>query len=440
MLRKALCLAVVIVFVFSLLTGCGGTQNIDNQTKTQAQTAKEATTQVTTAAEAKPVTIKIFQNQPEYTDAFNAYVNEYKKAAPNVTIEMEIMQADYPTILKSKIASGDIPDVFCTTAGGELKAYAEYTADLTNEPLAVAMTDSVRQNMTYDGKVLGFPYKVDYFGILYNKKMFADAGITQLPMTLAELEDACKKLQAKGITPFANGFKEWWVQKHIFQHFLGAESNGNAESLVNDFISGKTTFKDHPLLITFFDFIDFLVKYGTDKPLETDYNGEVSALGTGKVAMITGQGSWAEEGITKLDPNIELGIMPYPISADSKNTNFCAGAGQCVRLYKDSKVLDETRKLYNWLYTSDYGKNWFSQVAKVNPPLKDVPLPDLQIPKDFVEKTKTIPVAGEPVDYSLDSFHQKFGEIMQSYIAKGITRDQAIDEIQKAWIKLGAAN
>jgi len=431
MLGRVFSLTMVIALIISLVAGCDYSQDM-----IQAHTSNENTEQAA-AAQSNTVTIKLFQNQPEYTEAFYAYIAEYKNVRPDVEIEIEIMQADYPTILKSKIASGEIPDVFNTTAGLELKAYAEYTADLTNEPLADAMLDNVRENMTYDGKVLGFPYKMDYFGILYNKKMFAEAGITRLPMTLPELEDACRKLQAKGITPFANGFKEWWVYKHMFQHFLGAEGKYDAQTLVNDFISGKTTFQDHPLLITYFDFIDFLLEYGAEKPLETDYIGELNAIGTGKVAMITGQGSWAEEGIVKLDPDIELGIMPYPISADPGDTVFCAGTSQCVRLSRDSKVLDETKKLYNWLYTSDYGKKWFSTIAKVNSPIKDVPLPDLQIPKDFIELAGTIPVAGEPEDCSLDSFHQKFGETIQSYVAGEITKEQAVEKIQTEWIKLG---
>ncbi|HBF38186.1 MAG TPA: sugar ABC transporter substrate-binding protein, partial [Firmicutes bacterium] len=71
------------------------------------------------AAAPKPVTIKIFMGSPEYSDAMNALINQYKKVAPNVTIQLEIMQSDLPTILKARIAAGNIPDIFQTTAGGE---------------------------------------------------------------------------------------------------------------------------------------------------------------------------------------------------------------------------------------------------------------------------------------------------------------------------------
>lgn len=429
MLKRILTIALASVMVTGLLSGCG--------TKNSTSSASNSSTTTSTETD-KPVTIKMFTNAPEYTDAYNAYIAEYKKVKPNVTIELQVMQADYPTVLKTKIASGDIPDVFQTTAGGEIKQYSEYSADLTNEPLSKAMNDSVRTSMSLDGKVLGFPIKSDLFALIYNKDLFATAGITQVPKTMAELEAVCAKLQAKGITPFANGYKEWWVEKHIFQHFVDASSD-NAEKLVGDFIAGKTTFKDHPILLKYFDFIDLTVKNGTAKPLEKDFAAETSDFATGKAAMMTGQGAWAEDGILKITPNFKIGIMGYPINDDPSKSVIIAGSGQALRINKDSKVLKETKELFNWLYTSDYGKKWFSDIAKVIPPITTGSFPNMQMPNAMQEILKTEKLGDESVNYSLDSFHQKFGEIMQAYIGKAKTKDQAIDEIQKAWIQLGAA-
>lgn len=433
--------AVTSVFIVGLLAACGS-----NTDKTSEGTTAPASPASSTAAgasaapadSAKPVTIKMFTASPEYTDAFNAYIKEYKKVKPNVTIELEIIQADYPTILKSKIASANIPDVFQSTAGGEIKQYEEYSADLTNEPLAAAMTDAVKGNMSADGKVLGLPVKGNLFALIYNKKLFADAGITEVPKTTAQLDAAIAKLNAKGIKPFANGYKEWWVQKHIFQSFLDAASD-DAGKLVNDFIAGKTTFKDHPVLMNYFDFVDKTVANGLPKQLERDFAAETSDFATGKAAIMTGQGAWAEDGILKITPDFQIGIMGYPVNDDASKALIITGADQALRINKDSKVVKETTEFFNWLYTSDYGKQWFSDVAKVIPPIKAGKMPALQIPTAMGEILKTEKSADLSIIYSLDSFHQKFGEIMQAYIGKAKTRDQAVDEIQKAWIQLGAA-
>ena len=40
-------------------------------------------------------------------------------------------------------------------------------------------------------------------------------------------------------------------------------------------------------------------------------------------------------------------------------------------------------------------------------------------------------------NFSPDSFHQRFGELVQDYISGARSKAQTIDEIEKAWIKLG---
>ncbi len=40
--------------------------------------------------------------------------------------------------------------------------------------------------------------------------MFDEAGITKIPETMAELIDACKKIEAKGETAIACGIKDSW--------------------------------------------------------------------------------------------------------------------------------------------------------------------------------------------------------------------------------------
>ncbi|MDU5950496.1 MAG: extracellular solute-binding protein, partial [Paenibacillus macerans] len=246
MKKKILALSFSLVLLMGLLSACGGGGNNAAGGGTNGAGAGNGGT----TDDSKPVTINMFTASPEYTDAFNAYIAEYKKVKPNVTINLEIMQSDYNTVLKSRIAAGSTPDVFQTTAGGDIDTFAEYSADLTDQPLAAAMTDAVRANMTSsDGKLLGLPVKGNLFSLIYNKDLFEQAGITTFPKTTAELDDAIAKLEAKGIKPFANAYKEWWVWKHVFQHFVNAAAQDKgvtSKDLVNSFIAGDAKIKDYP--------------------------------------------------------------------------------------------------------------------------------------------------------------------------------------------------
>lgn len=165
--------------------------------------------------------IYMFISQPEYADAIGELIDEYKKVAPNVTINYETTQNDYPTLLKAKLNSGETPDIFSSTSGKEIDTYKEYSYDLTGQPLTETMLDSVAATMQSpsDGNgCYGVAIKGNYFGIVYNKDIFEECGITEFPSTVSAMKDACEKISAKGYQPFTTGFNEWWVFKHIRQY------------------------------------------------------------------------------------------------------------------------------------------------------------------------------------------------------------------------------
>ena len=419
--------AVILSFAMatSILTGCS-TSSQSSQAQSQSSSSGGK--------------VDIFISSPEYTDAINAAISEYKKVAPNVTINYETTQSDYSTLLKAKINSGEIPDIFSTTAGRELAAYEPYSYDLTNQPLISTMTDVVKKGESYNGKILGFPITTQSFGLIYNPALLQKAGIQNPPKTLNEFSTDCQKLKAAGIQPVSGGFKEWWVFKHIFQHFEDAAQPNNVSELVNGFIEGKNKFSSYPVLNdNFFTFIDTAVKYGDAKPLEADQSAETSAFATGKVAMILGQGPWVEADIKKIDANLKIGFAGYPVSNNPSDCKLIVGVDQTLRVNKDSKNIKATLDFCNWLYTSDYGKKWFGNVAHALPPVKDAPYPSFDIASATQEYLKNNTADFPAIEYSLDSFNQKFGEIMQAYIAKTYTKSQAIAEIEKQWPLLGAS-
>ena len=259
-------------------------------------------------AMADAVEINMFIPSPEYADAVNELIAAYKEVAPDVTINYETTQNDYPTLLKSRINAGTTPDIFGTTSGKEIADYAEYSYNFAGSPAAEAMDPAVAAMMVYgDGEIHGFALKGNYFGMLYNKAIFDEVGL-EFPKTLDDFEAACEKLAEAGYQPVTTGFAEWWVFKHVMQHFLDAASDDPA-ALVAAFQAGEAHIKDYPVLYdNFFRFIDLCVKYGGNKPLETDLAGEVSAFGTGKAAMVIGQGPWVEADVLAIDDAHQQGF------------------------------------------------------------------------------------------------------------------------------------
>lgn len=424
-----MCLAVI----SSLLWGCG---TLNNNQKGLGSQIKEDTTEEITADE-EPIEISMFIASPEYEGAIDKLIEAYQKENPNIIIHYETTQNDYPTMLKAKLNAGECPDIFSSTSGKEIDTYLSYSYDLSEQPLADAMTDAVKAVMTSGESVYGLSIKGNYFGIIYNQELFDKVGITEFPHTYEELVAASRKLSAAGYTPFTTGFAEWWVYKHCFQSFLDAAGNGNVEELVQNLASGKAKLSEYPEIYEdYFNFVDLAVKYSKEKPLETNLHTEMETFASGKVGMMLGQGAWVEAELRDMNPDIQLGFEGYPVNADPANCKIIAGSDQALRVNRDSTVLQPTLDFLNWWYTSEYGKSWFKDIAQVIPPIKEAEAPDMEIIEQGAMLEKTEGIAPLSITYATDSFQQAFGKIMQSYVAGTIDKDTACKQIETKWIEI----
>lgn len=389
--------------------------------------------------------IYMFISQPEYADAITELIDAYKEVEPDVTINYETTQNDYPTLLKAKLNSGEVPDIFSSTSGKEIDTYMEWSQDLSDQALVETMLPSVASTMaspsTNEG-VYGIAIKGNYFGMVYNKAIFEEVGI-EFPKTYDDLVAACEAIAEAGYTPFTTGFSEWWVFKHVFQHFMtaAAEDAGvTVAEIVAKFEAGEAKVSDYPVLYeNFFNFIDLAVQYGDEKPLETGLDGELAAYGSGQAAMVLGQGAWIEADSLAIDPELQIGFGGYPVSDDAAQSKIISGSDQALRVNKDSESLQATLDFLNWWYTSEYGVNWFTNVAGVVSPVVTEEESTFEVIKQGSALEETDGSGVLAISYSTDSWHQVFGELMQSYIAGTADKDATCAAIETKWAEIDGA-
>ena len=107
--------------------------------------------------------------------------------------------ASYQTALQQSIGTGDAPELFTWWSGPQLKTLAESgkLEDLTDiwdqyvVPNGVAA--SVKDSLSFDGKVYAVPYSLIYNMIIYNKDVFDQYKI-EVPTTFDEFVEACATL------------------------------------------------------------------------------------------------------------------------------------------------------------------------------------------------------------------------------------------------------
>ncbi|MDT4761774.1 extracellular solute-binding protein [Sphaerochaeta sp. PS] len=388
----------------------------------------------------KPVTLDVMFYSPELSEQYDDMVSAYFKET-GVKLEITVLQTDYRSVLTSRINTGDVPDVFMSSAYADNSTYKDYVYDLTNESFISQIEPSALQGVTVNGRVLGYPFLVQSHSFIYNKKVFKDAGITVLPKTLKEFEDVAKKLQAKGIQPFATGFKEFWVLPQTAWQALAPSigNYGGYEKFVASLNDGSLKFKDIKEMSQVFDLLDLIKAYGGPKPNESDFNDQTSSLATGKVGIIH-QGNWAEDTIRKTNPEVEIGFLVGPAGQNAAAAGIMFDSNQTIRIAKDGKNLSAALDWLKWLTTSEYGKNWIPTKIKQMSPIKGAGAPDSQIAVETVGQLGA-GVPGYPWFYQMwpTGTEQQLGSILQGYCAGQTNRAQTLDALDAAYSKIAKA-
>ena len=172
-----------------------------------------------------PVTLTFWTNAtpgPGLTYFQNA-IKTFDTLHPNVTIKMQTIQnEDFDGKLQTALNSNATPDIFLQRGGGKMPAMVKANKV---QPLTLTAADqqnAVRPRLaseSIDGKVYAMPLAVHPGGIYYSKDLFAQAGITATPTTIAELEADVAKLKATGVAPIALGAKDAWPAAHWYYYF-----------------------------------------------------------------------------------------------------------------------------------------------------------------------------------------------------------------------------
>jgi raffinose/stachyose/melibiose transport system substrate-binding protein len=157
-------------------------------------------TSVSTPAVAQDLTLTYLTSQGWALDAHLALAEKFKEET-GIAIDTQIVPADqYYTVLKTKLNSGEGPDIFGGQSGVNTLVVdlnvEKNAVDLSGEPWAGDVDPLVAEQATVNGKLYGLTYW-DTLGLVwvvnYNKQVFADHGI-EVPTTYAEFKAASQKL------------------------------------------------------------------------------------------------------------------------------------------------------------------------------------------------------------------------------------------------------
>ncbi|WP_329178871.1 extracellular solute-binding protein [Streptomyces sp. NBC_01477] len=296
--------------------------------------ASACTGQSTTSASddaSKDVTVTFWHgwSAPNELKAINDNVARFEKAHPNIHVKVQGNITD-DKINQSLRAGGDkAPDVvssFTTDNVGQFCSSGTF-ADLapflqkSNIDPAATFPKPMLEYTQFEGKRCSLPLLGDAYGLYYNTKEFAAAGITAPPKTLSEFkQDAVKLTKSSGGSYSQLGF---------MPDFHGYESTPGhfaAQWGVQYFDgAGKSQIAKDPGFAKMFDWQQDMVKaLGGFTKLEKyrsgfgDEFGAKNPLQTGQVAMGI-DGEW-RLGMAKDAGMNDLAVAPFPVPDDQASS------------------------------------------------------------------------------------------------------------------------
>lgn len=379
------------------------------------------------------ITIKILQYAPEMTEAMHDMAKQFHKQYPHMNLEFTILQTDYFPVLKARLNSSDLPDVFMSNAYLHNEVYRDYWYDLTNEPCMKNIEPAALAGVKLGGRITGFPFILQAYSFIYNKKVFAEAGITKLPRTLKDYSEVCERLKSKGITPFSTGYREWWVLEQTMTNLFG-QVRTDYGKLFADLNRGNRKFSQLKEVKSIFDWVDLTLKYGEEKPQETDSNAQCALIATDKVAMIH-QGTWAEGTIKSMNPKADLGFLLVSADNNPKQAGLMVDSNITYRICKQSKNIKAALKWLNWFITSDYGKRFVPEKTGQISTIKGAPFPKTQLAQETVKYMKTAKSYPWIKGYWPEGCEMQLPAILHSYVAGNKTKEQVFNEWDQAWLK-----
>jgi len=223
--------------------------------------------------------------------------------------------------------------------------------DLTDEPFQANVIDSFKPVVTAtDGRVYGVPEEAAMGGgILYNRKIYADLGLS-VPKTWAEFMANNEKIKAAGKVPVIQTFGDTWTsQLFILGDFFNVQAA--VPSFAADYTANKAKYASTPAAMRGFEHGEEVFKAGylNEDFAAAKFDDGVRMVATGEGAhypMLT----FAIGGIAQNYPDNlnDVGFFAIPGDDASKN-GLTVWMPAAVYIAKTTKHPEEAKKFVDFI-------------------------------------------------------------------------------------------
>lgn len=361
---------IALVLVLTMLAGCGSkNNNAENNAQGNASGANNAATEQSGGEVSGEITV-LTQRTDIVDTVFKDYATKFNEKYPKVKVNFQAL-SDYEGQVLVRMNSDDYGDVLLLPTSIPIKDLPEFFEPLGEYSELSKEYIGLEERMV-EGKAYGIPTAVNFSGILYNKKVFADAGIATPPKTPAEFLDALKKIKEKGdAVPLYTNYADSWPLNQwesVLTTVAGSVDYVNVEQPNTDenFVPGKPHYELYKVLYD-------AAKEGLIEadPTTTNWEASKGDMANGKIGTMV-LGSWAIAQVKELAANPDdIAYMPFPTNASE--VIMPLSDDYLLGISKHSKNKEAARAWIEW-FVKESG--YPTEVAGGMSPVVGAPLPE----------------------------------------------------------------
>ncbi|MBQ7088115.1 MAG: ABC transporter substrate-binding protein [Clostridia bacterium] len=328
----------------------------------------------------KALTVRYLNFKPEIAAQYEDLARLYEEKTGVKVIVQTAANNTYEQTLAAKMTTGEAPTLFQINGPRGYAAWKDYCADLSDTELYKHLTDKSLA-VTDGDKVVGIPYVVEGYGILYNKAVTDKylalkdraTAITSMDEvnTYAELKAVVEDMQARkselGIdgvfasTSMKTG-EDWRWQTHLLNIPLYYEWQAGKVDFTDSAATAEIQFTHSDKYRNIYDL--YLNNSVTDRKLigSKTVSDSMAEFALEKCAMVQ-NGNWAWSQIKDVSGNKvkaeNLRYLPVYIGVDGEERQGLAIGTENYYAINAQASEEEQKAAADfiwWLYSSEEGK------------------------------------------------------------------------------------
>ena len=364
------------------LTGCGGSDGGGSGSGEGTPAAEDAGSDESSGDSGdKPyagVTLKWWAGNAENNPGTQAVMEAAtEKLGMEFEVEVNPGGSEGDNIIKTRMASGDLPDFMAYNSGSKLYDLnpSRGFMDISDWEIVDKFDDAFLSSVTIDGAVYGAPQSSTQAGaVIYYKPDYEELKL-EVPHTWDEFVDNCKTLADAGKTPVYFTGGETWATQVLF---LGDYYNIAAANptFADDYTEGKAKYADVPEATRSWTKYEDLVDYlNADKSAATVTDGNF-AIATGEAThwfILTQQLPLILENVENPD---DIGVFGVP-GDDADDHGLTVWEPMSWYVNKDTENVDAIKAFFEFYYSEEALDLYFGTYGANGPScIKGYELPD----------------------------------------------------------------